>query len=625
MCLVESIAKEKKKKMNLATQDAIETLRQLQKLSKELQPVKTALAALLQREQANPNPLAAAESLENILSRVVSVSQKYSSFLNRACFLLECELPRLQRVTPLLAMGDESTKSPASDAHAKKDAVAHDPFRYVCSPTVPHVLKPENYDIVRRMLCLRIEMVDYLIVTERYQLALHVLDAYGLPLFWFPKLLPFALPPLPPIQSSGSKATNSGAVSNTADSEGMKFESLSSSFLGSLCLPSSHVEEQRTVVAPEHIAIHCIEARHSVTEAIAYCEERLQPALLHLDTVRRPKISERVDDLLADLHATRLLQMYMDGKTDEKNVIKYISAHLLPYATRRPDFVQPIIDLVTLQHDLYTANSSTEASVTDREDPFLAMTKTNKAKVVTAEKREKSLRLVACMMSMEGYHKLAVSFYQVAVLLESQVLSALKASGGRQKRNTEDEGNMVQPSHILPDLLVRVVVTSILLKDEYFDRMVLQRSADVFSTPLSTLETHLDTQSGSVAFDQSIMSVVEEMFSCLSSEAPHHKSSTVAPLTAAKLLEVEDRWNNDVLFIKRPTRFYCHFTRKCFDGGTDTNCPMALPNGTVVSRLALMHSGTRKAGEVERRQNSVVCPRTKESFPFSLLRRIYVT
>ncbi|PBJ70011.1 hypothetical protein TcG_01971 [Trypanosoma cruzi] len=615
--------------MNPATQDTIETFRQLQKLSRELQPVKAALETLVKREQANPNPTAAAGSLDKIALRVLNVSRKYSVFFDRASFLLECELPRLQRMTPLLEIKEEHESSLRPNGHKKDDDATNDAFRYVCSPKVPHILNRENYYIIRGMLRLRMEMVDYLIATERYQLARHVADTYGLPLFWFPTLMSLALPPLPPIQGgsmSGNK-NNSNNSNNSFENQGRKSDSLPTSNFLTADFTVSHPEEQgqpSTTVAPEHIAIQCIEARHSVTEAIAYCEERLLPAVERIDDKRQKKVLEMLYDLLVELHATRLLQIFRDGQTADHVVFQYIATHLLPHATRRPAFVQAIINAVTPQNVSYNSSAITaETSFTSGGDERCSASP--KARSVLTKKNEESVRLVVCMMSVEGYHKLAVSFHKVAVLLGSQLLSISEALGrihGKQKESDEMTNGW---KHTLPDLVTRVVATSIFLKDEYFDRMVMERlaSASLLSQPIP--ESHLNTQSGSVAFDQSMMTLVEETLSSTTILGSKNEEVSTMPLTAAELLEAEDRWSNDVLFIRRSTRFYCYLTKECLDGGTGGNYPIALPNGTVLSKLAVMQCCMKKTSEGERSQNIVVCPRTKEEFSSSSLRRIFVT
>ncbi|RNF08966.1 hypothetical protein TraAM80_02374 [Trypanosoma rangeli] len=617
--------------MNPATQDAIETLRQLQKLSRELQPVKTALAALVKREQTNPNPLAAAGSLDKIASRVLNVFRKYSAFFDRASLLLEHELPRLQCMTPLLGIKEEDEKRSTSNVPKKDDDVAHDAFRYVCSPTMPHILNRANYYIVCRMLRLRMEMVDYLIATDRHQLARHVADAYGLPLFWFPTLISLLLPPLPPIHGgsiSGANTNDSANVNNNLyDNQGRKLQSLHT-FTFLTASPSHSQQEEQgaasTTVAPEHIAIQCIEARHSVTEAIAYCEERLLPAAERIDDKRRQKVLAMLHDLLVELHATRLLQIFRDGTTPEQAVLQYIVAHLVPHASRRSAFVQAIISAATPQNEPYSSSgiNAEKPSTSGCEERCAAM---SKAKSLLSKKNEESARLVACMMSVEGYHKLAVSFHKVAILLGSQLLSVSEALGRFQGKEGGSDETGRDWTHPLPDLVTRVVATAIFLKDEYFDRMVLERRAAVSPLDPPILKTHLNTQSGSVAFDQSMMTLVEETLrSTLISVRGNEDTGTV-PLTAQELLEAEERWSNDVLFIKRPTRFYCYLTKECLDGGTGGNYPIALPNGTVLSKLAVIQCCMKKNSEGDRSQNFVVCPRTKEEFYFSSLRRIFVT
>ncbi|KEG13019.1 hypothetical protein DQ04_01261000 [Trypanosoma grayi] len=603
--------------MDPATQDAIETMRQLQKLSRELQPVKTALAALLKRERVNPNPLAAAGSVDKIALRVLDVSRKYSAFFDRASYLLNCELPRLQRLTPLLEVSEKNRVDSAQNGHEKAE-VHQDAFRHVCSPNVPHIMRPMNYHMVQETLRLHMEMVDYLIATERYQLARRVADAYGLPLYWFPKLVTLALPALPPIQGNSNNNTT------TSEERGRDSGSLSASTFVSPFLTATATEEAPmsipAALEPVQIAIQCIEGRHSVTEAIAYCEERLLSALECIDTAQRRKITEVLDDLLIDLHATRLLQIYRDGRADQQSIIQYIAAHLLPRAMHRPIFVQTIINTVTL-HEPYTSEMS-------RADGGGQRSPTPKSKKVIAANKD-AAQLVASMMSVEGYHKLAMSFHRVVVLVGSQMVAMIGSVRRDLGFASEENDQMNEWRHTLPDLATRIVATSIFLKDEYLDRMVVERRASVGPLVAPISESHLNTQSGSAAFDEAMIAVVEETLSRLPGLRPHSSSNSnsnnLAPLTATELLAAEEEWSNNVLFIKRPTRFYCYFTKECFDGGTGGNYPIALPNGTVVSKVAMMQSCLKKTGEGDRSQSIVVCPRTKEEFSFSSLKRIFVT
>lgn len=68
-------------------------MRQLQKLSKELNPVKSALTALKKRETSHPNPSAAAASIDKIAARISSVNDRYAPFIHRLNVILNNELP----------------------------------------------------------------------------------------------------------------------------------------------------------------------------------------------------------------------------------------------------------------------------------------------------------------------------------------------------------------------------------------------------------------------------------------------------------------------------------------------------------------------------------------------------
>ncbi|KAG8345360.1 hypothetical protein ERJ75_001417600 [Trypanosoma vivax] len=630
--------------MHAAVQDAVETLRQLQKLSRELQPVKNALATLIKRERASPNPAAAAGSLDKIALRVSDVSRKYGAFIDRLSLLLENELPQLQIINCLVGVcGENGQDSPAVDKSKKSGSCVDDPFRVVCPPAVPYMLNSVDYHIVCRTVRLHIEMVDYIVATERYQLARHVADAYGLPLYLFPKLAALVLPPLPPIQNSAPGNDAKGRESISLPSSNVVSPFLGSVQAKTLCCPNWSLP-QCSVVAPEHIAIQCIERRHSVTEAIAYCEERLLPALESISVEVRPRDMEKLYDLLLDLHATRIVQMFREGETRQGNIHAYLAKNILPWATRRPLFVQRIINFLTLVGESSSVVEATaEGSVGDE------VTSSDKSRGPLAgvlQKKEEAIRLVECMMSAEGFHKLTTLFHRIAILAGSQILSLADALEKRRNlgaagvAGTEDQSSKTPP--VLPDLVARLVATSMLLKDEYIDRMVIERSQDAKTgdtdKEMLVPASHLCTQSGSFAFDSAIMTVIENMLALFTHESQssgvedmgsvgsnHCAGYGSRALEAKEILAADERWGNEVLFIRRHTRFYCYVTRECFDGSCSGNYPLALPNGTVVSKFAVLQCCMKKIGEDNRVKTVVVCPRTKEEFPLSQLKRVYVT
>ncbi|CCD14692.1 unnamed protein product [Trypanosoma congolense IL3000] len=640
--------------MNAAVQDMIETVRQLQKLSRELQPVKAALATLAKREGVTPNPTAAAGSLDKIASRVFDVSQKYSPFLDRASFLLGSELPRLQAATPVMEMCRKLEKTSSKDCGGKGESDAQDPLRLVCSPSVPHILNRVSYHIVCEALRLHVEMVEYLIATGRNQMARHVADAYGLPLYWFPKLAAAALPPLSPIQSgSAGSEERSGR-----DSTSLLTSTTVSPFAGPMrtkaTLGLSEVPPLLGEVSPEHIAIQCIEHRHSVVEAIEYCERRLLPAVESIDPERRPSGAEVFYYMLLLLHVTRILQMFQENSENRESIHAYLAKNILGWATRQPYLVQAVINVLTLcnaeANREETGNkegSSTANGNVTRESGRQGATR-------TAPEKEEATRFLACMTSPEGYHKLAVLFHQGAVLAGSQIISLADALdqcrshaasqsppfvGGGREEIPEDYG------HEVPELVIRAIAASILLKDEYFDRMAINRhnvdwanndaTSDGKLVPIS--QDHLNTQSGSAVFDEAIMAIVEDMLVTSAfdqesvialrderGERPGATNHNGRWLSVTELLQAEERWSSDILFISRPTRFYCYLTKKCFDGGREENYPIALPNGTVVSKLALTHYCSRKASVNGDPLIVVVCPRTGQEFSTSSVKRIFV-
>ena len=93
--------------MTAASQEMADLLREVQKLQKELQPVRSAVAALQKRESETPNPAAAGASLHKVASRLETVRLKYEPFLTRLQELLSDEVPAFLQQTPLLAVGEE--------------------------------------------------------------------------------------------------------------------------------------------------------------------------------------------------------------------------------------------------------------------------------------------------------------------------------------------------------------------------------------------------------------------------------------------------------------------------------------------------------------------------------------
>lgn len=210
--------------MSSVVQEAADLMRQVQKLSKELNPVKTALLALKKRELATPNRKAAADSLVKILARVESVQEKYRPSLRRLRQLLDEELPELFVQTPLLTVPDEALDRainalPPSHGAAEEDGAPAAPtphapphpdhhhhhhhahatshhamneegalLRELCPPAMPYVLQPENYRAAHEALGMRADVVEYLIATERPALARQVRRSYRLPRQWFPQL-----------------------------------------------------------------------------------------------------------------------------------------------------------------------------------------------------------------------------------------------------------------------------------------------------------------------------------------------------------------------------------------------------------------------------------------------------
>lgn len=504
------------------TQELVNVVKELQKLSKELGPVKTALAALKKREQATPNPQAAAVSIEKIAARVTGVHAKYLPYMERAQQLVQEDVPHVLLQTPVVGIPREALEKEVDNAHsvaeqrtrgltgiadqsgADEDGItnrSHLPaalrpgslLEEVCPSQFPYAVPPEYYELYHDQLRLRLEMVDYLIETGRPAIAKAVQQGYGLPSLWFPSL--------------SAMETATAALLSPSNN----------SFL-------------------------------SVSPAVT-------PA--------------------------------------------WRGARMPPAVITSPD------QIVTTP-----GGSGTAAGV-------------------TAETPVRPTAEVYTLLSPD-HHELSPAAHGTTGLLP--------------------------PATDMPDLVARVVSTGIFLKDEYFDRMVLEHhmsarvdsgaeNADDGREKAATREygnalharirsivrSHICTQSGSTQFDLSMMNVIEELLACglLHRQVSSPEGSVVEPtstLTPCQLLLAEGTWSNDILFIRRPTRYYCVHSGITMDGSSDDTYPLALPNGMVVSKDGLTNLLLTKRSVTGsgRWQTAVVCPPSQTAFDLENLTRIFV-
>ncbi|CCW60583.1 unnamed protein product [Phytomonas sp. EM1] len=63
-----------------------------------------------------------------------------------------------------------------------------------------------------------------------------------------------------------------------------------------------------------------------------------------------------------------------------------------------------------------------------------------------------------------------------------------------------------------------------------------------------------------------------------------------------ELLAAEDVWGGDIMFIKRPTRYYCVSSATCMEGAGEETTPVALPSGVIVSEAEIPRNA-RSHGE----------------------------
>ncbi|CCW66597.1 unnamed protein product [Phytomonas sp. Hart1] len=102
-----------------------------------------------------------------------------------------------------------------------------------------------------------------------------------------------------------------------------------------------------------------------------------------------------------------------------------------------------------------------------------------------------------------------------------------------------------------------------------------------------------------------------------------------------EMLCAEDVWSGDIVFIKRPTRYYCVRSATCMDGGDDDTVPVALPNGLIVCEDELPKS-TRNDSEGKIKESTiamVASARRRANHLFSpktyinpgAVRRIFIT
>ncbi|CAG9581992.1 conserved hypothetical protein [Leishmania major strain Friedlin] len=561
--------------MAAARQEMADLLREVQKLQKELQPVRSAVTALQKREADTPNAAAAGASLKKVATRLESVKQKYKPYLTRLQELLLDEVPSYLQQTPLLAADAESLEhrpggasrgtrnatnerltagSSSSVTKNTSDDAAH-LLQQVCPPSTPHLLQPENLRFTHQQLRLRAEMVEYLIETNRIDIAEHLVREYGLPLQWFPRLVLL------------HRERIFGAAADEMESSQ---------------IPPPTGAAVGATVAP-------VAAGHS----------RPLPA-----SSASPPVTPATRSRVAAVPPKSPIQLSLTASP--KSSVTGMPTPSLP----RSPAPQP------------TPASSAGASTPvgqhlNRSAPSPASS-AHSPPTPQQQQRESG----------------------VASVLPSQAPSNAGTAGAATAPVT------------MPDLVARVVSTAMYLKDEYLDRMVLERTLEQHlgtapssesasatltrgnstpppcsATPLERYKAcvlsrianiprhHLHTQSGDDVFDSAIMNIIEDLLvyglqkwaevdavttaDAEEASAESRKKvelqrtlTTDTLLTPQEMLLAEKVWSEEILLLKRPTRFYCVESGLTTEDGAASALamPRARTSGEVVSKcVAISH------------------------------------
>lgn len=551
-------------------------LREVQKLQKELQPVRSAVTALQKREADTPNAAAAGASLKKVSTRLESVKQKYKPYLTRLQELLLDEVPSYLQQTPLLAADAESLEhrpggasrgtrtatnerltagSSSSVTKNTSDDATH-LLQQVCPPLTPHLLQPENLRFTHQQLRLRAEMVEYLIETNRIDIAEHLVREYGLPLQWFPRLVLLHRERIFGAAADGMESSQA-APPPTGAAAGATGATVTAGY--SRSLPASS-------------------ASPPVTPAT------------------RPRVAAAQPKSPIQLSLTASSKSSVTGMPT-------------PSLSRSPA-QQP------------TPASSAGASTPvgqhlSRSAPSPASSAHSPPTLQQQQQRESG----------------------AASVFPSQAPS-----------NAGTAAAATAPA-AMPDLVARVVSTAMYLKDEYLDRMVLERTLEQHlgtapssesatatstrdsSTPPSCSATplerykacvlsrianiprhHLHTQSGDDVFDSAIMNIIEDLLvyglqkwaevdavTAADAEEASAESKKKAELqrtlttdtllTPQEMLLADKVWSEEILLLKRPTRFYCVESGLTTDDGAASALamPRARTSGEVVSKCVAVN------------------------------------
>ncbi|KPI87479.1 hypothetical protein ABL78_3428 [Leptomonas seymouri] len=575
--------------MTAAAQEMAELLREVQKLQKELQPVRSAVAALQKRESETPNPAAAGASLHKVAARLETVKHKYEPFLARLQELVSEEVPAFLQQTQLLAMSDESfeimgasdaghdaggSPSPAAartsnrstggDAKQSTQQAQEDAARLlheVCPPSIPHLLEPENLRFTQQQLRLRAEVVEYLIATDRLDIADHVARSYGLPLQWFPRLVA-----LHRERMYGGFPTTANATSTTATS-------------------SAH-----SPVGGFHTSAPTPTASPLVTPAT-----RPRGVGGAGGVGMPPRSPIQLPPSAAPMRAS--------------------STSATPTDDARP----PAGQFVSIASDTFTALPSparpTQQRVGQSSPAPLSHPRGNGEVVEDSATTASTAALPGSSFSSPTTFMpdLVARVISAAMYLKDDYMDRMVL-----ERTLEQSIGLVSSPPPPPPAPASDSASPTPL--EQYKACVLSRIANI-------PRHHLHTQSGDPLFDSAMMNIIEDLLvyglqrwaeddtglpeattdilhggeteEALAAETKKRKTELLQALTTDTFLTAEEMlladkvWNEDILFLKRPTRFYCVETGLSSDepAGTESNAPRALSTGEVVSQLVAEAQG----------------------------------
>ncbi|KPA82203.1 hypothetical protein ABB37_03325 [Leptomonas pyrrhocoris] len=583
--------------MTAASQEMADLLREVQKLQKELQPVRSAVAALQKRESETPNPAAAGASLHKVAARLAAVKHKYEPFLARLQQLVADEVPAFLQQTPLLAMGEEafeakaatdagqdtgagltpaaarsSTRSAVGEANpstlpAQEDAARL--LREVCPPSIPHLLQPENLRFTQQQLRLRAEMVEYLIATDRLAIADHVARSYGLPVQWFPRL----------VALRRERTYGDAAV--------------------------AHAASTSAAAAPATNGVHSPTAGLHAGAPTPMASPLVMPPPRPRDLsgggvapkspIQLPPSSAPARPGSASATPTR--QAGSPAGQTVPGASESFTA--LPPSARPPQQRDGQSPSVPPTHRR-GSSAAVEENGASAAAAAAAAAGTSSPSAATAAMPDLVARVISAAMFLKDD-------YMDRMVLERTLEQSVGLVSAPQSPTTNSDAESAHRTLL-----------------EQYKTCVLSRIAHI-------PRQHLHTQSGDPVFDSVMMNVIEDLLvyglqrwaeddtgvpdasaevqrgvevaEALAAETKKRKAELLRTLTTDTFLTAEEMlladkvWSEDVLFLKRPTRFYCVETGLSTDesAGPEGTAPRARATGEVISQLVAEAEGALDA------------------------------